>query len=286
MYRSVAAAKRSASAQRNGARRDLDRRCWEIVFEFKLAPDQYRPYVKAQLERPRPIPDEPKDEDYFELTALARSGEILRGRLLYPQVQNDTAEVAAETLIEACYPQYTQLEQGLESHINALEQKIREDKAILACLRDSLAGLVGNFRRPSSSRGLKVFVYTQVRNRAKAKDIFEDWRKLRNASAHGSRRDPEGFYETNRRYNVVLDLCYSMVLSRIGYYGPRLVYGEPVGDPWNLQPVRQLPVPRPKMSAEQISKMVRSKPWKEIAGAWMRAGRRSIIAFHISRTAS
>jgi hypothetical protein len=437
----------------------------QIVFEFKLAPDQYRPYVKVQLERPRPIPDEPKDEDYFELTALARSGEILRGRLLYPQVQNDTAEgfwdgpgtargkvhelthcrdcnegipdtakfflrkklffprlwddkgvspqehcdinfaserldifdraecteircslkkgsipknhhwrmieslefafgqsiypcllelqepdriteallssvpeienegklppplsidgrvhrlgiaqllekfyehvksctdeeypplialalssmraasqvqpdakaltvsVAAETLIEACYPQYTRLEQGLESHINALEQKIREDKSILASLRDSLAGLVGSFRSPSSSRGLKVFVYTQVGSRAKAKDIFEDWRKLRNASAHGSRRDPEGFYETNRRYKVVLDLCYSMVLARIGFYGPRLVYGDPVGDPWNLRPVRQLPVPRRKMSAEQIIKMVRSKPWKEIAGVWLK----------------
>ena len=64
----------------------------QIVFEFKLAPDQYRPYAKTSLEHPRPVPEEPKDEDYFQLTAQACSGEILRGRLLYPEVQNDTAE--------------------------------------------------------------------------------------------------------------------------------------------------------------------------------------------------
>jgi hypothetical protein len=454
----------------------------QIVFEFKLAPDEYRPYVKAQLENPRPVPTELKDEDYFELTAFSLSGEILRARLLYPEVQNDTPEgfwegpgtasgkiyelthcrdskeeitntarfflrkklplpvlwdnkgvsprehfnidfgserldifdreelteircsleagsisknhhwrmieclefafgksiypgllelqekeriteallssipeienegqmptplsikgrvhrrgiaellrkfyehaksctdkeypplialalssiraashaqpdakaltisVAAETLIEACYPEYTQLEKGLESHIDALEQKVRGDKAILASLRDSVAGSIGSFRRPSSSRGLKVFVYTQVRNRAKAKEIFEDWRKLRNTSAHGSRQDPENFYETNRRYNVVLDLCYSMVLARIGYYGPRLLYGEPVGDPWNRQPVRQLPVPRPKISAEQISKIIRSKPWKETAGVWIKEvpmGRDSDYSFELSVT--
>lgn len=187
-----------------------------------------------------------------------------------PDAKALAISVAAETLIEACYPQYTQLEEGLESHIETLEQKIREDKTILACLRESLAGMVGSFQRPSSSRGLKVFIYTQVRNRAKARRIFEDWRKLRNTSAHGSRQDPESFYETNRRCNVVLDLCYSMVLTRIGYYGPRLIYGEPVGDPWNLLLARRLPVPRPKMSEEQIRKLIRSKTWKEIARTWLK----------------
>jgi hypothetical protein len=140
-----------------------------------------------------------------------------------PDAKALTVSVAAETLIEACYPEYTAVEQGLESEIDALERKIREDNTILVSLRKTVAGMVGSIRRPSSSRGLKVFIYTQACNRAKAKEIFEDWRQLRNTAAHGSRQDPESFYETNRRCNVVLDLCYSIVLARIAYYGPRLL---------------------------------------------------------------
>jgi hypothetical protein len=454
----------------------------QIVFEFTVAPDQYQPYIKTQLQKPRPVPNQPKAEDYFELTAHAASSEALKARLLYPRVQNDTPEgvwdgpgtasgkvyqlthqcelkedvpdrarfllrkklifpclwnekgvspqehldinlvdehldildredgteircslkngsilrnhhwrmiealefafgqsiypclletqektqmtesifssipeiekegklapplpingrvhrrgttellrkyyehvksctdeeypplmalalssiraasqaqpdakaltvsVAAETLIEACCPEYMKLEEGLENHVDSLAQKIRDDKTILACLRESLAGRVNNFRDPFGSRGLKVFIYTQVRSRAKAKEIFEDWRKLRNSLAHGSRQDPEGFYEINRRYNVVLDLCYSMVLYRIGYNGPRLLYGQPIGDPWNLQRVKQLPVPRPKIPAEQISKIVRSRPWKEITGGWIKhvpMGKSSDDSFELSVT--
>jgi hypothetical protein len=87
-----------------------------------------------------------------------------------PDAKALTVSVAAETLIEACYPQYTAVEQGLESEIDALERKIREDNTILVSLRKTVAGMVGSIRRPSSSRGLKVFIYTQACNRAKAKE--------------------------------------------------------------------------------------------------------------------
>jgi hypothetical protein len=55
----------------------------QIVFEFKLAHDQYRPYVKAQLENPRPVPTEPKDEDYFKLTALEANFSELNERFFF-----------------------------------------------------------------------------------------------------------------------------------------------------------------------------------------------------------
>jgi len=61
-----------------------------------------------------------------------------------------------------------------------------------------------------------------------------------------------------------------MILSRIGYYGPRLIYSERVGDPGNLLPVKELAVPRPKMSNEQIRKLVRRRPWKKVAGTWLK----------------
>jgi hypothetical protein len=64
-----------------------------ICFKFSLSPEQYQPYTKATLEHPRPVPENPKDEDYFELTALTSSGETLRGRLLYPEVDSNAPRV-------------------------------------------------------------------------------------------------------------------------------------------------------------------------------------------------
>jgi len=60
----------------------------QLQFGFAVPKEQYQPYVTARLAKPRPVPDDPKDEDYFELTAIAFSGEIFRGRLLHPEVSN------------------------------------------------------------------------------------------------------------------------------------------------------------------------------------------------------
>jgi len=96
------------------------------------------------------------DNEYPPLIALALSS-IRAASRAQPDAKALTFSVAAETLIDACYPQYTQLEEGLENHVETLEQKIRKDKTVLACLRDSIAGMVGSFRRPSSSRGFEGF---------------------------------------------------------------------------------------------------------------------------------
>jgi hypothetical protein len=64
----------------------------QICFKFEVSPDQYMPFTKARLEHPRPVPDSPKDEDYFELTAASESGTVLRGHLLYPEVNNTAPE--------------------------------------------------------------------------------------------------------------------------------------------------------------------------------------------------
>jgi hypothetical protein len=64
----------------------------QLQFRFAVPKEQYQPYVTARLAKPRPVPDDPKDEDYFELTAIAFSGEIFRGRLLHPEVSNIVPE--------------------------------------------------------------------------------------------------------------------------------------------------------------------------------------------------
>lgn len=61
----------------------------QICFRFEIPPDQFEPFTKARLERPRPVPERPKDEDNFELEAVTDFG-CLRGRLLYPDIVNTT----------------------------------------------------------------------------------------------------------------------------------------------------------------------------------------------------
>jgi hypothetical protein len=66
-------------------------RAGQICFRFEIPPAQFEPFTKARLERPRPVPERPKDEDYFELEAVSDLGR-LRGRLLYLDVKNSTPE--------------------------------------------------------------------------------------------------------------------------------------------------------------------------------------------------
>jgi hypothetical protein len=64
----------------------------QIYFRFDVYCEQYKPFVNARLEHPRPIAERPKDEDYYELKAKSVSGQVWRGRILYPEINNTTPE--------------------------------------------------------------------------------------------------------------------------------------------------------------------------------------------------
>src|ERR1700726_2865079 len=92
MFRDHFGSEGSALFKRQGIGRDNGRSSRSASIQVAVPKEQYQPYVTARLAKPRPVPDDPKDEDYFELTAIAFSGEIFRGRLLHPEVSNIVPE--------------------------------------------------------------------------------------------------------------------------------------------------------------------------------------------------
>jgi hypothetical protein len=63
-----------------------------VCFKFSASAEQYAPYVRKRLERPRPVPDNPADEDYHIFVGTTVSGEKITGRLLFPEVENDSPQ--------------------------------------------------------------------------------------------------------------------------------------------------------------------------------------------------
>jgi hypothetical protein len=60
----------------------------QIHFEFSLHQEENRGYDMAVVRQAHQVPEEPRDEDYFALTALTAlscSGEVYQGRVLYPE---------------------------------------------------------------------------------------------------------------------------------------------------------------------------------------------------------
>jgi hypothetical protein len=216
---------------------------------------RYYEYVRSCVEEEHPPP-----------VALALSS-MRAAANAQPEAKALAFSVASETLIAACYPEYTRNESGLEKEIDAFAKKIREDTAVFRSLREQAASIVSGIKEPSNSRGLKTFIYTQASNRDVAKEIFEDWRKLRNPSTHGKRADPDTFHRINSRTNVVLDLCYSIVLARIGYLGTRFIYGQTAGNPWNLSTKKQMPIPS-KRTDNDVLKIIRRRQWVQVGDMW------------------
>src|SRR5258708_16227034 len=58
----------------------------QLQFGFAVPKKQYQPYVTARLAKPRPVPDDPTDEDYFELTAIPSCRDTFPPPLLHPEI--------------------------------------------------------------------------------------------------------------------------------------------------------------------------------------------------------
>jgi hypothetical protein len=154
--------------------------------------------------------------------------------------------------------------------VHALANKIKGDTDLLVALRKRVEGMVRSIVNPSNSDGLKTFIFTQASNRKTAQEIFDDWRKLRNPSTHGKRADPDTIHEIRRRTNVVMDLCYSLILARIGYLDRRSIYGRPVGNPWSLTCKKQMRIPS-RLTEDTASKIVKKEPWSTDGQSWSKS---------------
>jgi hypothetical protein len=56
----------------------------QIQFEFSLSQESNKTYGTTVVQQQHQVPEEPRDMDYFVLTAMSDSGEVYQGRIRYP----------------------------------------------------------------------------------------------------------------------------------------------------------------------------------------------------------
>jgi hypothetical protein len=71
----------------------------QINFQFSLSDEENRTYDTSAIRQAYQAFDQPKEDDYFDISALSASGEVFQGKLLYPEWA-DTAGIAKGKLIQ------------------------------------------------------------------------------------------------------------------------------------------------------------------------------------------
>jgi hypothetical protein len=113
-----------------------------------------------------------------------------------------------------------------------------------------------------SSTGTLRFTLKSFLRLADQDAILDDWKDLRNPASHGKKIDPDEIDNTLRLTKVALDLCYSIVLCRIGYFHERLQYANRYISPWRSQPLNPSDSRKPPLGSTIV---LRNLKWTQTA---------------------
>jgi hypothetical protein len=131
--------------------------------------------------------------------------------------------VAAETLIEAAFPEIAVESDDFISAVKSLRERLETLGIENERLKERLDGALKEMPKPRNSDRLRAFTTKYNID----KGIFKSWQSLRNLSAHGGRIPMSEIEEAIRKLRDVLYLCYSIVLEFVGYRGQRTNYSKP-----------------------------------------------------------
>ncbi len=146
--------------------------------------------------------------------------------------------VAVEGLVGECFPNLAPVSPAFLLELDAV-QAVLHGVALTEQSRGRIAGSINAMRSPRNSDVLRAFlVATRLPN-----ELFESWRRLRNASAHGGGAGGRDIETILRLRSEVLSLLYSISLAAINYTGPRTDYSV---HGW---PTRAWPIPLPHAAA-------------------------------------
>jgi hypothetical protein len=135
-----------------------------------------------------------------------------------PDVKGLVFAAAAETLIRACFPNIKPISSDFRSKVRALQKQIEIDTQIDSTLKKRATGALNGLLSSQNSERIREFLRWHVRDEKLQDSLFDDWKELRDGSAHGGKIRSETDYVTQQRINSTHDLCYAIVLSRISYY--------------------------------------------------------------------
>jgi hypothetical protein len=173
--------------------------------------------------------------------------------------------IAAETLINTCFPNIKPVDAKWRSEVEALKSQIKSDTTLSDDLRKRASNKLAALTNFPNDEKLYAFICFHVAKKADQDAIFDDWKNLRNPASHGKKIDLDEIENTLRLIKVALDLCYSIVLCRIGYFHERLQYANPYISPWRPQPLNPSDSRKPTLGSTIV---LRNLTWTQTARAY------------------
>ena len=127
--------------------------------------------------------------------------------------------VAAEGIADSCHPSLATVTAEFKKEVEDALGKIA-GLGLSETLEKRISGAMGGMKNNRGSDCIRTF----VEQNAMDQEVFKSWKRVRNAAAHGGLLKRESIDEILADLNNVLHLCYAMLLSYIGYEGPRTNY--------------------------------------------------------------
>jgi hypothetical protein len=181
-----------------------------------------------------------------------------------PDVKGLVFAAAAETLIRACFPNIRPINSDFRQKVRALQRQIEDNTELDSDLRTRASGALNGLLSSPNSERIREFLRWHVRDRQLQDALFDDWKELRDGSAHGGKIRSEADYVTLRRIKSTQDLCYAIVLSRICYYHERWwnVEAKRYANSWSLHPLSQSLSGKPPVGSTIVPSGFQWRPQK------------------------
>lgn len=154
--------------------------------------------------------------------------------------------VAAEGIVDTCFPELAQVEQAFRDEVTNAQAKLA-DLGLSEALKKRIDGALGAMKSARGSDRLRAFVQTKGHDQ----QLFESWKRLRNTAAHGGKIEGQKIVQTLADLNNLLFLCYSMVLRFCDYTGAQTNYSA-AGYPDFTPPAPAPPAPAPEAAAPPV----------------------------------
>lgn len=155
----------------------------------------------------------------------------------------------AETLIHICFPNIKPVDAAWKTEVEALQERLRNDESLAPNLRERASNKLDALINEPNDEKIREFLRFHIRNKAEQDSVFKDWKDLRNPATHGKKIDPRKVDDAFRQIGVVLDLCYSIVLCRIGYLHERISYANPYSKSWSIRALNVLEPHKPPLGS-------------------------------------
>jgi hypothetical protein len=185
-----------------------------------------------------------------------------------PDIKGLVFAIAAETLIQACFPRITPVPNAFREKVKALQDKLKADETLDPDLRERAVNKLNSLTDLPNSTKIRDFLRWHVRSKKHQEEIFQAWSRLRNSAAHGTKTALD-FEKTLRRIRVTRDLCYVIVFSRIGFYHERKwkIEARLYENSWSIRSLNQSDLGKPPLGSIIVPSLFQ---WKMKDGVFIK----------------